>query len=543
MKKIDKLILGSFLGPFILTFLVVDFILLTQYMLKYFDEFVGKDLGFAVFAEMIGYFCINMSPIAFPLGILLASLMTFGNLGEHFELTALKSSGISLLRVMRPLFIFVALLTVFVFYSNNYIVPKANLKAYALLYDIRHAKPALDIREGIFYNGIPNYSIKVNEKLPDDKTLKDIIIYNHSEGVGNQEVIIADSGLMYTFLNERYLMLELFDGNWYKEETANNSYAQPVPLNKNDFESSKIVFSLASFDFKKTKEELFSSNRLMRSVEELRIDVDSMQNKLTYESFRSFSDSRTAFNYFIKDDEIIPESIKERKLFLDSIKISRLNDSTNTGLKYQKKNELENIAANQKPKEKVGTKKIRKTEGIDSTYLSLADSTKNQITAEIDSAVNDGQNGISNLYEQALIQARNLKKKYEANSYRLYELNRNKNRYEIEKYKKFAQAFSCLAMFLIGAPLGAIIKRGGLGLPTLISVVFFIFFYVLSIWGEKWAKEDIAEPIYGVWMANAVLLPIGIFFLTQARADARIFESDYYAVLFTQIKKRFLPSK
>jgi lipopolysaccharide export system permease protein len=207
MKKIDRLILSSFIGPFLLTFLVVDFILLTQYMLKYFDEFVGKDLGFLVFAEMIGYFCINMTPIAFPLAVLLSSLMTFGNLGEHSELVALKSSGISLIRVMRPVFIFVLVLCAVVFYSNDQIVPRANLKAYSLLYDIRQTKPGLDIREGIFYNGIPGYSIKVNKKFKDDKTLKEIIIYNHSSGVGNKEVILADSGLMYTFLNERYLML------------------------------------------------------------------------------------------------------------------------------------------------------------------------------------------------------------------------------------------------------------------------------------------------------------------------------------------------
>jgi lipopolysaccharide export LptBFGC system permease protein LptF len=184
MKKLDKLILGSFLGPFLLTFLVVDFILLIVNMLKYFDEIFGKGLGFWIYAELIGYFVISISPMALPLAVLLSSLMTFGNLGEHFELTAIKSSGISLLRAMRPIGIFAVVLTIVAYLSNNYLVPKVNLKTFSLLYDIRMKSPALDIKEGVFYAGIPSYSIKVNKKM-DDVRLRDIIIYNHGDQQGN----------------------------------------------------------------------------------------------------------------------------------------------------------------------------------------------------------------------------------------------------------------------------------------------------------------------------------------------------------------------
>ena len=201
MKKLDKLILGSFLGPFILTFLVVDFILLIVNMLKYFDEIFGKGLGFWIYAELIGYFVISISPMALPLAVLLSSLMTFGNLGEHFELTAIKSSGISLTRSLRPIGIFSVALTIVAFLSNNYLVPKVNLKTFSLLYDIRMKTPALDIKEGVFYSGIPQYSIKVNRKL-DDVRLQDIIIYNHTDGQGNLNVTLADSGRMETFFDE-----------------------------------------------------------------------------------------------------------------------------------------------------------------------------------------------------------------------------------------------------------------------------------------------------------------------------------------------------
>jgi lipopolysaccharide export system permease protein len=523
MKKIDKLILGSFIGPFILTFLVVDFILLTQYMLKYFDEFVGKDLGFSVFAEMIGYFCINMTPIAFPLAVLLSSLMTFGNLGEHSELVALKSTGVSLLRVMRSIFIFVSFLCVFVYYSNNEIVPRANLKAYSLLYDIRQTKPGLDIREGIFYNGIPGYSIKVNQKFDDDKTLKEIIIYNHSEGVGNKEVILADSGLMYTFLNERYLMLELFDGNWYKEEANTKKKDEAGAFNRNNFEKSKIVFSLASFDFKKTKEELFSTNRLMRTVDQLKADVDSFRVDLVRTRYRYYIDDRTAFSFFQRENEIIPEEVINDKYTLDTSRVVKINADTIRTVTTDVKKINENYEA------------FRST--MRNSIIELSAQEKDQIAHRIDSfmTVNKREPMILN---KAITQSRNLFKKYSSNWWKIYQINRNKNKYNIEKYKKVAQAFSCLVMFLIGAPLGAIIKRGGLGLPTLISVSFFILFYVFSMWGEKYAKDDILEPAQGVWMANSILLPIGIFFLTQARKDARIFESDYYRVALDSLKKK-----
>src|SRR6187401_2628172 len=217
MKKLDKLILSSFIGPFILTFLVVVFILLTQHMLKYFDDIIGKGLGIDVIGQLLFYFAIFMIPVAMPLAVLLSSLITFGNLGEHFELTAIKASGISLLRTLQPIFLFVLILTGVAFYVNNNLVPKAALEAYSLLYDIKQKKPALDLSEGTFYDGIPDMSIKVNKKYPDGITIGDVIIYDHRKHDGNRDVTVADSGKMYTILNERYLKLELFRGYNYIE--------------------------------------------------------------------------------------------------------------------------------------------------------------------------------------------------------------------------------------------------------------------------------------------------------------------------------------
>src|SRR5690349_12089399 len=218
MKKIDKLLLGAFVGPFMMTFLVVVFILLTQHMLKYFDDIIGKGLGFDLIGQLLFYFAIFMTPVAMPLAVLLSSLIAFGNLGEHFELTAIKSSGISLVRALRPIFFFVLILTVVAYYANNNLVPKAALEAYSLLYDIKQKKPALDLREGAFYNGIPDISIKVDKKYHNDQAaLKGIVVYDHRKNDGNKEVTKADSGRMYTILNERYLKFELFNGYNYTE--------------------------------------------------------------------------------------------------------------------------------------------------------------------------------------------------------------------------------------------------------------------------------------------------------------------------------------
>ncbi|MFT6882145.1 MAG: lipopolysaccharide export system permease protein, partial [Marinoscillum sp.] len=297
LRKLDVLILKSFVGPFVLTTLVATFVLLIQYMMKYFDDFVGKDLGAEVFAELLFYFSLNMLQVALPLGVLVSSLMTFGNLGENFELTAIKSAGISLVRALRPIFFFVILLTYFAFHFNNYVVPAANLKAYSLLYDIKHKKPALDIKEGVFYNGIPDYSIKVQEKLKDNKTLKNVLIYDHTSGLGNNRVILADSSRMFMMFNDSYLKLELYNGNYYAEEPKARSTVDQFFRTK--FDRMDMVFNLSSFDLKRTKEELFQNNRQMKNISELDKDIDSLGYTLIETKNSFLKNAKGFFSYHL----------------------------------------------------------------------------------------------------------------------------------------------------------------------------------------------------------------------------------------------------
>jgi len=533
MKRLDKLILFSFLGPFVLTFVVVDFILLTVYMLKYFDEFVGKNLGIEVFVELIFYFCINMSPKAFPLAVLLSTLMTYGNLGEHFEITAIKSAGISLVRTFWPIFAFVVMLSGFVFYSNNNLVPMANLKAYQLLYDIRQTKPALDIKPGVFYNGIPNYSIKVNKKYPDDITLKEIIIYDHSDGRGNNTVIMADSGKMYTFGNDRYLMLELFYGTAYQEavrrRVAQNYQNNRVdPFTRNSFDERKIVFSLASFDFKQTNEELFATNRLMKNIKQLTADIDSMTWQIFDYKYRIHKNTIKYFEYHLQDYYRIPENLEMQRTVMDSIVLEKARDSARIAqlqrLLVLRIKEREN----QEPPPKRQDLVRAKVEG------------KRKIMAEL---TWQSQRNKELIVKAAAAKVRQNKNIIKANADRIATFERNIDHHNVEKYKKLAEAVACLIMFTIGAPLGSIIKRGGLGVPVIISIIFYVFYYVVTLTTQKWVKEGLMDPIVGVWSANIILFPLGLIFLRQARNDVRLFETDYYRVVLSRLWNKITPSR
>lgn len=554
MKKIDKLILRSFIGPFLITFFVVVFILLTQYMLKYFDDFVGKDLGFSVFAELIAYFSINMTPIAFPLAVLLSSLMTFGNLGEHFELTAIKSAGISLVRVLRPLFVFVVFLSAFVYYSNNFIVPKANLEAYSLLYDIKQKKPSIDIKEGAFYGGIPGYSIKANKKYDDDKSLGDLIIYNHSDRKGNNEIILADSALMYTILGDKYLVMELFDGKSYSEEDAKKPN-KPSNYVRNIFEHNKVVFSLASFEMERTDKELFSSNRLMKNENELRYDVDSMRNDIIDSKRAIYRYTPRFFNLHMDEiEEIKPPSVVYwEKMKEDTSKADSVNETdeilTNKNKEEVKVEKQKNKLENEKL---IARKPIKNSKDL-SEYkeLKLKNAPKEfdrnsivtydqEVIDKADSIFKERyRGGSTNIVDKPRFAKNRLKGENRRIDNRNFEI----NVYSIEANKKLSDALACIVMFLIGAPLGAIIKKGGLGFPVIVSILFFIVSYVINTTGIKLGRAEDISNFWAVWASNFILLPFGLFFLRQARNDSRLFETDYYAVKIAKIFKFFKKEK
>jgi lipopolysaccharide export system permease protein len=582
MKKIDKLILTSFTGPFIMTFLVVVFILLTQHMLKYFDDIIGKDLGWEVLSQLLFYFAIFMTPVAMPLAVLLSSLITFGNLGEHFELTAIKSAGISLLRTIRPIFFFVVMLTGIAFYINNNLVPKAALEAYSLLYDIKQKKPALDLREGAFYNGLPDISIKVNQKHPDGVTLKDIIVYDHRKNDGNKKVTIADSGRMTTILNERYLKFELFNGYDYTEGagteaelTGKKRNSKASTLTRSKFYKTQVVYDLSSFKLSRTDKKWFETNRIMRNLTELDLDIDSINREVLQQELNHYLYKPTYFSYFNKDSVTMPEYLWAFKQVRDSI--NRYKYMPKEELQEVKRQERERASMESETKVKrpaqnpivraersgKGAARIKERDNVSPSAviddpvdaarrLKAADSLKHHkdslqraadslFFAKVDSlyaipANRDVVQGATNMARQVKSQILNSNAAIE-------NYQREKIVFEIQWHKILASSFMCIAMFLIGAPLGAIIKRGGLGVPFLISILFFIVYYLLNMQGEKLAKQGLISPMTGIWAADVILLFIGILFLRQARVDARLFDADAYRVFFDRIRQWYLSRK
>jgi lipopolysaccharide export system permease protein len=479
IKKLDKLILQAFAGPFLLTFAVVEFIFLTQVLLKYLDDIVGKDLGVAVILKLLFFLSVTIVPISLPLAVLLSSLMTYGNLGEHHELTAIKASGIALTRILRPVWLVSLLLAGIAFWFNNSIVPKANLNAYSLLWDVRQKKLALDIKEGVFYNGIPGYTIKVDKKVgPEKDILMGIMIYDHTQKSGNATVMLADSGRMFTRFGGQYLGLELFRGHNYVEQpdARDRSAASFV---RQGFKRNMVTFSLSSFNLNNTKKELFQTNRMMLNVSQLVKSADSTQKVLAYRR------------------RLVPLQLSGYYTYL---RFDTMNRAA-----YRK------VAAWQVSPQRLGPMSAP-------------------------------------LVEQALSRARNVQTFMNSTSQGLFETARDSAQFRIEIYRKYTQSMAVLLMFLIGAPLGAIIKKGGIGVPILISILFFIVYYVLSILGEKGGRELEISVAIGMWLSNALLLPAGLFFLYQAYNDSGLLETDFWRRMaqrlpsFPRLRRLALPA-
>lgn len=484
MKKIDKLVLRSFLGPFVLTLCIVVFIFLMRLISQYLNELVGKDIDFINYVKLLTYFSLITIPIALPLAVLLSSLMTFGNLGEFFELTAIKSAGISTWRAMRSVMVVVMCITLFSFWYNNEVAPWANLKGYSLLYDIKTAKATLNIKEGIFYNDLPGYNIKVDKKFPapNERSLKGLVIYRHPTNdynAGNREVILADSGLMYTIHDKAYLVFELYNGNQYSESAQSGgaySSADNRQFTRSHFGHYKMVVSLESFGLKRTDETQFQYHEYMKDAVELRRVADSLKKEYKKSRDGLFTQSKQYFSYAFRAETLPKQTAPKYGKWVDSL---------------LKKKPI------------------------------ISASEKEQIVAT------------------ALNQAQNVKSYAESNKTYISEKGKAWYRYDLEMHHKYTQAVSCFVMFLLGAPLGAIIKKGGFGIPVLVSVLFFILSYVLTLQGDKWAKDGLVLVPIGAWFSNAILLVVGFYFADRAMKDSRLFDKDIYVIWLEKIKKKW----
>lgn len=473
------------------------FILLMQFVWKYIDDFMGKGLDYWIIAELLLYASANLVSLALPLAVLLSSIMTFGGMAEHYELVAMKSSGLSLFRIMLPLIIFIVLLSGGAFYFNNTIAPLANLKFKSLLWDVTHTKPSLELREGVFYNGIDGYSIRVSEKARDSNKLHDLLIYQHdAKTPGNRQVIRAKEGEMLQSADGRYMSIHLLDGVSYDELADFNNKKHPQI--KSSFKEDYIMMDLSGFAIQRTDEDLWKNHMKMLSMKQLAESIDSLQIQ---------KDNReTDFLLYMERIVTLPDTIPSSPI------------STSSSAKTEGIDKVDEIG------EVVELEKIKTQKADTTTVISFQQLSSPEQRRVVNVAMNITRNAKNYMNRTA-------KEMVNREEYI--------NKHKMEWHRKLTLSFACIVLFFIGAPLGAIIKKGGLGMPVIFSVVFFLIFHITSITGEKLIESGSLTPFAGMWLSSMVLLPIALFLTYKAVKDAALFDRDTYTRYLDRIKSMF----
>jgi len=446
------------------------FVLLMLFLFKYIDDLIGKGFEWYIIVELMVYASATNVQMALPLSVLLSSIMTYGSLGENYELVAIKAAGISLRRAMYPMVVIVTILSVSAFIFSDYMLPLANLKYYSLLYDARQQKSANFLPEGVFSNSFPGYSIRVKTKDADGQTLHGIMIYGKNQAENNIDVLIAKEGKMYRTPNGQFLVLKLKDGVQYSESPGEANYNVRERLIRKRFKESEQKFDISDLKLHRTDESEFKSAYQMMNLKQLKNDQAHTKRQI---------DSSISMNYkliiaYIKYFSVPAKSAVVKKVIPANVK-------NGPGLK---------------PNEQI-------------------------------SALTNAQS-----------EARSVQDLIKNRSSTYGELKKNVQRAALEFQKKFTLSAACIALFLIGAPLGAIIRKGGLGLPVVVSVIFFLIYYIISTIGEKSVKDGDLSPLVGSWIAIAIITPIGIFLSYKAATDSAIFDIDSYKRWFTKVFKR-----
>lgn len=477
IKRMDIFILQSFVPLFMMTFCICLFIVLMQFLWRYIDELVGKGLGVDVIAELFFYAALTMIPMALPLAILLASLMTFGNLGEQFELTAMKASGISLLRTMAPLIVLMVMIATGAFFFQNNVLPIAQTKMWTLLYSMRQKSPELEIPEGVFYSDIPGYNLFVQEKNRDTGVLYDMMIYDVSKGFENSSIILADSGKMSITPDRTHLFLRLWNGESFENlKDAGASNMRNVPYRRETFSIKEIMLKFDT-NFNRMDEQGMRNQYVGKNMAELQSTIDSVGKEV---------DS------------------------IGNMHANNLREYPYVGVRGYDNSFVDG--------------KLVRTRHPEVKLAKVID---------VDSVLRGSSSGERiNYLQQGLVKAQRLRQEYEFKSMDLAEKQKSVRRHAIELQKKFTLSFACIIFFFIGAPLGAIIRKGGLGTPLVISVFLFIFYYIIDNTGYKLARDGKWDVIEGMWLSAAVLLPMGIFFTYKAVNDSAVFNKDAYLNFF-----------
>jgi lipopolysaccharide export system permease protein len=455
IKKLDILVIKSFIGPFLATFLISIFVLSLQFFWLYLDDMVGKGLNLQLLLKLIGFVILHGLPMALPLAMLLSSIITFGNLGETFEIVAIKSAGISLLRFIQPLFIVACFMTVFAFIFLNYFIPVSELKLESLKHDIIVKQPAFDIKEGVFYTRIPNYHIKVGKKLKDDSTIQNIVIFEKNSTI-QDNLITAQTGIMKPSKDNKFLEFTLYNGCRYQEKGQRNGASND--FYRMGFKEYRKLLDLSSLQMGESNENAFKKNPKMLSARQIDITIDSLQKNIAkYDTTagKEIESSLTFFKY--KDTGWIKKDTFHFKKFATFTQF-------------------------------------------------LVDSNKSIVVERAASNLNSIKSNLANIQSET---------KLRKDSKRVH---------TTEWHKRFTFSIACLVLFLIGAPLGSIIKKGGLGSPLVFATAFFAVYHLLNTLGEKLSNQGTLNAIVAIWMSIAVLSIVAFVLMVIANKDLPLFE-------------------
>ena len=465
MKKIHQLVLKSYLGPLVLTFFIIIFILMMNFVWRYIDELVGKGLDPLVILELIMYATINMIPMGLPLAILLATIMTMGNLGENFELLAMKSAGMSLMQIMKPLFWVIGIISFSSFFIVNDLVPYANKKMFSTIYDIKQQNEALEFQDGLFFNGIDDMSIRVEHQDPETKCLYKVLIYDNRDKKGAMTVTLADSGYLRLSENKKFLLVTLFNGETY-EETRGKEWVTGA-MRHHKFAKQDGCIPTSGFVVEKSDRSMFGGSQT-KNMEELDKDIDSLEHTVNVVTAKSY------------------EPLLKNYVFTnDPLRIIAPDSSARDG-------------------------EIR-------VLADLRDSIKRR-------SIDDKVRILNDAYRNAMSSSNVVTYDEYSSKEALNQLYRSR----IEWHRKLALPVSVMIFFLIGAPLGAIIRRGGLGMSVLISVIFFVIYYVIILMGEKMARDGVMPAYVGMWISTYILFPIAVYLTYKATTDSNLMSGDWY---------------
>ena len=475
IKRLDLFILKAFLQLFAATFFVCLFVFMMQYTWRYIDELIGKGLSVDVLAKFFWYMALNFVPAALPPGVLLASLITFGNMGEKLELLSMKAAGVPLLRILQPLLIVVVILSGCSFYFQNNIAPEATKRLSALVWSMKQKSPELEIPEGVFYSEIPGYNIFVEKKDMKTGMLYGVMIYTNVSSQEDTQIVLADSARLQSTADKMHLMLTMYSGERFRNMDARsaNMMKANVPYMRETFAKE---IDLIEFDgnFNITDASLFAGNAQTKGLRNIRLGIDSLNHRI------------------------------------DSVGVSIYEAQCRGAMERQIRNKSEKDSAHI-------VAKVAQTAAFDSLYAGLS---HEQLQSTIRTATS---------------KVRQLTAEYEFRSMITNEDNRSLRIHKVEKHKKFTYSLACLLFFFIGAPLGAIIRKGGLGMPVIISVSIFIFYYIINSSGEKMAKSGAWYIPFGVWLSSMVLAPIGVFLTYKSNQDSAVFNIEGYRMFIMRL--------